>query len=1312
MAGQVQANVEVSVELLKFYNVDLFQRGFYQVHVSLKVPTKISSKIDVCLSKSEDGEMVFPAFCGDGTGCSKTFNILYKNEEVIINDVILFKVLLFLDGRKIEEALREVELHLLVELFFTNSHFTHGEATALQPVSSRTLHLHAELPAGLHHHLPLIFDYFHLSVVSLTVHVGLVALQQAIMCSPRPTKNSSTSKTVSTTSRDPFIEPLELLLFGQSYLKQGGSPVSEETMRQACCWHFTVVKIILAAYRDIFNSFTAILHHLSEPQRAHIEQSNILVLYERLLRKPWTRKTSDALISDVDLGARMAQLSAQVQMSSKPEDLVEAINMDLIHLCSLLMSLWGQFLDSMTLQPDVNLLLTQQHHDLRVRRFSEAFFFQEHTKNSALENPETQVQQHSVVATTVRNSNYLALLPPLPVECTAVDGDFTSLPIIFEDRYVVSSALAMESNQRSETAVRLNSGNKTLDHNTDSHMHFRQPGTSVTDSTSAIFPSEKITSCTKKVQSVGNKMDQDFDAQCVPLASPCAQKDGNVVGPAINSQGLRDFEYTSDKTMKDLTQAKQMHAEKHTMATDPQLTFFRKDGDPAGNIASKGQNKSVHGKDAVRLSDGTDGSYSLPFDQKEGDLSTRHTIEASPCLPCNDGSICHSSLRAFQQQSSRTMRSCNDHLRNVSLVTDSGIESEPNLSQQDLQYKGMEESKLSVALGQRPAPDGTYQMSNLQSKCASQLLSSLNSINSLPLDFENERSCLSTCSPRCLIPRTEHVSSNKLLRRSSLIVQADAADESCFGKRESLRPGQKHPTTKWDLTRESRMRFGAQKPRKKNRSRSSSESDKASFEQSEISRYHLEQFCSGTGSAVKALGFNSVSKSKDDKPGLNVASSFHDELTQGLVEDYFGVGNENSLPHQSPNAAVSAVHISLKDADMMKGLEPEIRDNINCRATNVLQGKDVGPLVQQMAPEVIGYSVSSKSTYLPLSTTSSFPATSCGLSSTSHISDMHRSLLFHPEHLRSFVRSKYKLLKELSFPAICYSELPNLSSCTPYFQPRPPETPGDVVHLIVCVHGLDGNYADLRLVRTFIELGLPGDKLEFLMSESNQADTFANFETMTENLLEEILQHVLIYNLTVQRLSFIGHSLGNLIIRSVLAHHQFQGFLPLLHTFLSLSGPHLGTMYNNSTLVNTGLWFMQKLKKSSSLLQLTLRDNPDPRRTFLYKLAQKPGLQYFKHVVLVGSTQDRYVPFHSARIEMCKTAAKDKSAGAVYMEMILSLLCPVLSSTTCQLVRYNVVHALPNTASTFIGRSAHIAVLDSEMFLEKFLLVRGLDYFK
>ena len=38
----------------------------------------------------------------------------------------------------------------------------------------------------------------------------------------------------------------------------------------------------------------------------------------------------------------------------------------------------------------------------------------------------------------------------------------------------------------------------------------------------------------------------------------------------------------------------------------------------------------------------------------------------------------------------------------------------------------------------------------------------------------------------------------------------------------------------------------------------------------------------------------------------------------------------------------------------------------------------------------------------------------------------------------------------------------------------------------MCVHGLDGNSGDLRLVRCYLEMGLPSTRLDFLMSEINQ----------------------------------------------------------------------------------------------------------------------------------------------------------------------------------------------------------------------------------
>ena len=70
---------------------------------------------------------------------------------------------------------------------------------------------------------------------------------------------------------------------------------------------------------------------------------------------------------------------------------------------------------------------------------------------------------------------------------------------------------------------------------------------------------------------------------------------------------------------------------------------------------------------------------------------------------------------------------------------------------------------------------------------------------------------------------------------------------------------------------------------------------------------------------------------------------------------------------------------------------------------------------------------------------------------------------------------------------------------------------------------------------------------------------------------------------------------------------------------------------------------MQKWKKSGSLHQLAMKDASDIRNTFMYKLAAKSNLHMFRNVLLAGSTQDRYVPWHSARIELCKYSSKDNS---------------------------------------------------------------------
>jgi hypothetical protein len=76
---------------------------------------------------------------------------------------------------------------MAVELWYSENEFgaptteAAGEKDQQQQaecVSTRLLNLNFQPVKGLHYHLPILFDYFHLSAVSMTVHAVLTSLHQ------------------------------------------------------------------------------------------------------------------------------------------------------------------------------------------------------------------------------------------------------------------------------------------------------------------------------------------------------------------------------------------------------------------------------------------------------------------------------------------------------------------------------------------------------------------------------------------------------------------------------------------------------------------------------------------------------------------------------------------------------------------------------------------------------------------------------------------------------------------------------------------------------------------------------------------------------------------------------------------------------------------------------------------------------------------------------------------------------------------------------------------------------------------------------
>lgn len=120
--------------------------------------------------------------------------------------------------------------------------------------------------------------------------------------------------------------------------------------------------------------------------------------------------------------------------------------------------------------------------------------------------------------------------------------------------------------------------------------------------------------------------------------------------------------------------------------------------------------------------------------------------------------------------------------------------------------------------------------------------------------------------------------------------------------------------------------------------------------------------------------------------------------------------------------------------------------------------------------------------------------------------------------------------------------------------------------------------------------------------------------------------------------------------------------------------------------------------------QLTFTDEADIQNSFLFKLSQEKTLEKFQNIILVSSPQDRYVPYHSARIEMCQAALRDSRKGPSYTAMLKNCLNEILSPATSDriFIRVDVNFDTSSQALTlnnFIGRAAHIEFLETDNFV-------------
>jgi hypothetical protein len=120
-----------------------------------------------------------------------------------------------------------------------------------------------------------------------------------------------------------------------------------------------------------------------------------------------------------------------------------------------------------------------------------------------------------------------------------------------------------------------------------------------------------------------------------------------------------------------------------------------------------------------------------------------------------------------------------------------------------------------------------------------------------------------------------------------------------------------------------------------------------------------------------------------------------------------------------------------------------------------------------------------------------------------------------------------------------------------------PQHTGRELKIVVFVHGFQGHHLDLRLIRN--QWLLIDPKIEFLMSEANEERTHGDFREMGQRLAQEVVsffkrkkdKHARYGRLKNIKLSFVGHSIGNVIIRAAIAGMFLESLRQCLKRFVN-----------------------------------------------------------------------------------------------------------------------------------------------------------------
>lgn len=146
---------------------------------------------------------------------------------------------------------------------------------------------------------------------------------------------------------------------------------------------------------------------------------------------------------------------------------------------------------------------------------------------------------------------------------------------------------------------------------------------------------------------------------------------------------------------------------------------------------------------------------------------------------------------------------------------------------------------------------------------------------------------------------------------------------------------------------------------------------------------------------------------------------------------------------------------------------------------------------------------------------------------------------------------------------------------------------GTPYHLIFVMHGFRGSHHDMNMIWNFIMVRFPKSRPYLCTSVENFSDNPSHgILSLGKILAEEVADEVKKVSKPGRdvKISFIGHSLGGLIIRAAI--QNLEKLRDNFHALITLATPHCGYIHSKSKLLSAGIWVYDKISNNPVLSQI------------------------------------------------------------------------------------------------------------------------------